>query len=149
MFENLENAIEKLQSGHSVDERTFNEAFDFIEHLVYGRHIPKELHVFKIMTARDVSQTDDLLPQTHREHEEIRSFVEASRRAYPDAAKGIPAAIRMLVENMLAFIGMMEVHIHRENVTFEMVEEVLSEADDRAVIAVFEKINSDADCTME
>jgi len=134
--------VKGLRSAHGTGKRAFQSAFDYIEKMVYQRHLPKELYLFRLLEERGISHSEGSLAQIHREHNEIRSFVNAGRRILPDAVKGSQIARRMLEENMLAYIGLMERHINQKNRMFEIAEKVLSGSDEQATLTAFSEIDA-------
>ena len=140
MLSSLEKAIGSLQSGHRPDEHAFRKAFEFIDSFVCQRHLPKELLLFRILGEKGYDTPAHVLERLIAEHDQVSGFVDAGRQAYEEALKGRPFASRLLAENMLAYIGIMKVHLASENGMFDSIGKKISLEDRHVLDAAFSRL---------
>ena len=141
----LETATDRLERGGVVRPAFFLEAADFIAGFADGCHHRKEEGVlFPAMRDSGMPPGDGPIDVMLDEHEQGRRLTRGMR----DAARmleGGDASIRAaLVSNARSYVALLRDHIIKEDeMLFPMADELLSDAQQRAVADGFERVERD------
>lgn len=131
MLNRLEERIAAAEAGEPFPRPFFEEALDFFRNFADGCHHAKEENLlFPRMKERGVPEHGGPIGVMLAEHDQGRAYLKAVRENLDAAAQGSPDARAVVFANATAYIGMLRLHIHKEdNILFRIAQMVLQPDD--------------------
>jgi hemerythrin-like domain-containing protein len=141
----LEKITEEAQSAGKLDRDSAEQAVDFIRNFADKCHHGKEeVHLFTAMVAKGVPQEGGPVGVMLYEHDLGRNFVAGMAKSIPLAAEGDAAALGEFARHASGYVQLLRNHIQKEdNILFPMADRVLTEADQKQLMASFETVEKD------
>lgn len=145
-LDNLALALEKLEQGGRPPKEFFDMAVQFARTFADTFHHIKEEHVMFVRLAQKKNGAlDGQIEALRHQHERGRNYISAIREALEGYAAGQPIPTSQIIENTAAYAALLRNHIHTEDhVFFPMVQDVLTEVEDEALQAEFDKAREKA-----
>ncbi len=107
-------------------------------------HGKEEAHFFPAMEAKGFPRETGPTGVMFREHDQGRAHVRAMDEAVEAAAGGDAAALKQFVHHGRGYIGLLREHIEKEDhCLYSMANQAFSEEDQHALLAAFEKVESE------
>ena len=145
VLDSLEKMAQQCTSLGTLDEQPARDAVAFL--LNYAdrfHHAKEEVYFFPAMEAKGFPRDGGPTGVMLQEHEIGRSRVRGMDEAIGAAAGGDEQALGLFVENARAYIELLRQHIHKEDhCLYSMANDAFSEADQRELLASFEKVRSE------
>ena len=129
----LDGAADSLRTSGRVDEELFLKALEFINGFTHRVHQAKEEILSRLAVDRCLVEAES------RPCRDLLDFGGAMLAALPEAARGEPAARRMLSENAKAYVALIRSNVRSREMLFDAVERSFSERDDRTLVALFQE----------
>lgn len=135
-------AQEARHSGH-IPRRAAREAIEFFRHFAdHCHHAKEEQQLFPLLEAKGFSATQGPTAVMRHEHVEgrdlIRGMLDAIEEAESDVASE-SAAVDKFVYHAMKYVDLLRQHIQKEDhCLFAMADQVITEADDEALLAAFD-----------
>ena len=141
----LEKMIERINSEGSLEKQPALDAVAFFRAFADRCHHGKEeAHLFPAMEAKGYSPRCGPTAVMRREHELGRAHVRAMAQSIEAAAGGHADALDTFAERAQAYVALLREHIQKEDhCLFPMADQALSEDDQRQLLAVFRKVESE------
>ncbi|MFQ6058999.1 MAG: hemerythrin domain-containing protein [Anaerolineae bacterium] len=138
----LEGAAQRLEQGEAIAPQIFEDALDFVRTFADACHHGKEEDtLFPFLEVQGIPREGGPIGIMLMEHEQGRQFVRAMAQAVARYEQGDGAAGADIIENARGYVGLLREHILKEdNVLFPMADQVLSVADQQALVARFEEV---------
>lgn len=145
-LDNLALAVEKLENGERPPKEFFEKGVQFARTFADTFHHFKEEHVMFVGLAQKKSGAiDGQIEALRQQHERARNYNSAIVDALEGYAAGATIKTDEILENAAAYTALLRSHIHREDhVFYPMVEEALSEDEERGLEAEFENARQKA-----
>jgi hemerythrin-like domain-containing protein len=141
----LEKIAERFEGGQGLDVESARGAIAFFRRFADQCHHGKEeARLFPMMEERGFPRESGPIGVMLREHEEGRAHVRAMDSACDAAAAGEAAAGRDFLEHARAYVGLLRLHIQKEDhCLFPMADTALSEEDQEALAKSFEQVEKE------
>lgn len=137
---NLSSALERLEQGRSVPRDFFDKAVEFAR--VFAdkyHHFKEEYLLFGKLAEKSGGKLDAEIDALRYQHDRGRNHITEISNSLDGFAKGVEANICTLLENVGAYIHLLNHHIHREDhVFYPMVREALSPSEMTAITELFQ-----------
>ncbi|MGQ9652903.1 MAG: hemerythrin domain-containing protein [Thermodesulfobacteriota bacterium] len=137
---NLSSALERLEQGRSVPRDFFDKAVEFARVFADKYHHFKEEYVlFGKLAEKGGGRFDAEIEALRYQHDRGRNHITEISNSLDGFAKGVETNICTLLENVGAYIHLLNHHIHREDhVFYPMVREALSPSEMAAITELFQ-----------
>lgn len=128
MMEIMDAACSNIKTGKKINNADIDDMIDFLEVFVDKCHHGKEEQIlFPRLENAGVMNEGGPIGVLLAEHGQGRGYVRKMSKAMNDYKSGIVDATTPLIENVEAFIKLMEQHIIKENtVLFAMADKLLT-----------------------
>lgn len=135
--------VASVRAGDEFHPDLMVQLVDFL-HFFDGCHDPKEEHLlFAKLADRGMSMSTGVLAEMQRDHDELRDRLEAIGEHLGRARSGDNRAMTQLLDEIDAYLMLMESHMRREDeVLFPMVEHVLTHHDLEELAREYESVES-------
>jgi hemerythrin-like domain-containing protein len=142
----LHKISDEAGSDEKLDAQSANMALEFFRGFADGCHHAKEEdRLFIVMEEQGIPRDGGPIGVMLTEHDHGRSCVRGMAEALEDAAAGNQQAIQKFRDHAQDFIILLRDHIAKEDqVLFPMADNVLGNQGGEALLADFQKIESDA-----
>ncbi|MCG8604039.1 hemerythrin domain-containing protein, partial [bacterium] len=142
----LQKISDEAESNAKLDADSANMALEFFRGFADGCHHAKEEdRLFIVMQEQGIPRDGGPIGVMLTEHDHGRSCVHGMTQAVEDAAAGNRQAIEKFRDHAQDFIILLRAHIAKEDqVLFPMADNVLGHQGGEALLADFQKIESDA-----
>jgi len=113
---------------------------DIIRNFADGiHHAKEENHLFKELGKKGLSPYQGPVAVMLHEHQEGRNYVKGMDENLALYLKGEKGALKELYKNMIGYASLLQNHISKENnILFRMADNLLSSADQAALLSKFE-----------
>ena len=127
-LDNLDLAVEKMESDELPPREFFEDALRFARTFADEFHHIKEEHVMFVRLAQKHNGAiDGQIDALRHQHERARNYLSALSDALDGYAAKQPIQISQVLENVAAYVSLLRNHIHKEDhVFYPLVAEVLS-----------------------
>ncbi len=141
----VEREAQKIRKTRKADVEKLNRIVDFFRNFTDRCHHGKEeKHLFVKLAERGMDKESGPIAVMLAEHEMGREKIRAIADALPKAKNGNAKAVRILCENLEAYVALLRAHIDKENnVLFPMAEQILGDEDQKQLSEAFEKLESE------
>ncbi len=138
---NLNSALERLEHGGPVPREFFDKAVEFARFFADKYHHFKEEHVlFGKLAEKSGGRIDAEIEALRYQHDRGRNHITEIANSLDGFARGVEASSCNLLENLGAYVHMLNYHIRREErVFYPMVREALSPSEMAAIRELFQK----------
>lgn len=128
MMKIMDAACINIKTGKTIKHEDIDDMIDFLKVFVDQCHHGKEEQIlFPRLEKAGVLNEGGPIGVLLAEHEQGRGYVRKMSQSMNDYKSGIMGATTLLVENIEAFIMLMDQHIIKENtVLFAMVDKLLT-----------------------
>lgn len=141
VIERVLDAFERMLSAGAIDRAFTLKALDFFRQFADGCHHHKEEEqLFPAMELAGTPREGGPIGCMLHEHDLGRALLRIIDTNLNDAVGGRAAAIGAVREAGANYIGMLRLHIQKEdNILFVMAEQMLSERTKRELLAAFDR----------
>lgn len=139
-LDNLELAVEKLESDVRPPKEFFSMALQFSQLFLNTYHHYKEDHALFVCLAQlDDRELNRQVDALRRQHDMARNRLAGIRKALDGYAANEPVQTSELIENTAAYVSLLRNHIHKEDhIFYPLVEASLSEEQKKQIAIEFE-----------
>jgi hemerythrin-like domain-containing protein len=140
-----ERQVKAIEVAGKMDSDKIEKMLDFFGNFADRcHHAKEEKHLFVALQQRGMSRDVGPIAVMLTEHQHGRNRIKAVAEALPKARTGDRAALRQVRENLAAYVKLLKEHISKEdNVLFAMADKVLTNQDQTALSAAFEKTEAE------
>ena len=141
----LEQIARRALHEKKLDKAAAEQVVDFIRTFADRCHHGKEEELlFTALVEKGMPREGGPIGQMLVEHEQGRAFVKSMAESTAEAAAGDSGALQRFAENAQGYIQLLRAHIRKEDgVLFPMAEQILSSDDQKALLASFEKVETE------
>jgi hemerythrin-like domain-containing protein len=138
----LEAIADRARNGQSIDLANAEKALRFLKAFADRCHHGKEEdQLFPKMAERGIPARVGPIAVMLDEHEQGRAAIRKMEQALAEARRGDPHGSAGFSEHARAYVDLLREHIAKEDhILFPMAEAALDDADRRAVLAGFERV---------
>lgn len=138
----LEIIASRAAKENRLDSKDARAVVEFLRTFADRCHHGKEEnHLFTAMEAAGFSHQVGPIAVMLAEHEQGRAHVRGMATALERAASGDAAACAEFTKHATEYVALLRQHIFKEdNILFQMANQVLSQAEQDRLVAVFEKV---------
>jgi len=136
-----EKQARAIEATGKIDGDKIEKMLDFFRNFADRCHHSKEeKHLFATLEQRGFRHDVGPIAVMLAEHQQGRNRLKAVAEALPKARLGDRPVLRQVRENLAAYVKLLKEHISKEdNVLFAMAEKALTNQDQAALSAAFEK----------
>ncbi len=141
----LEEMIRQSDSHGKLPEQPARDAIAFFRMFADRCHHGKEeTHLFPAMEAKGFPREEGPTGVMIREHDQGRAHVLGMNEAVAGAAAGDTASLKEFAHHGQGYIDLLREHIEKEDhCLYSMANQAFTEADQQALLAAFEKVESE------
>jgi hemerythrin-like domain-containing protein len=142
MLSIVEEAAARVERGQAVPPNLFADTAGFFSGFAdHCHHGKEERHLFPLLEQRGVPREGGPIGAMLAEHVQGRAFIRAMKEYAPRYAAGTLQEPQALLEAARGYVGLLRQHIQKEDrILFRMADQVLSAADQEALVAAFEVV---------
>jgi hemerythrin-like domain-containing protein len=140
-----EQEARQIGTNNAVNADRVEKMLDFFRHFADGcHHAKEEQHLFPRLQRRGLPLHGGPVAVMLHDHEAGRQFLRAMAAAVPGARQGEAKAVDEVRNNLTGYVELLRHHIMKENnVLFPTADRVLTEEDQRELLAGFEKVEAE------
>ena len=137
-------AVEKLEREEKPPKEFFEKGVDFVRNFADKyHHFKEEYLMFGRLAEKKNGELDAQIDALRYQHDRGRDLIGEISNALDGYSRGENAPTTILLENLAAYVSLLRSHIHKEDHAFyPMVDEELSEEEQKILLDEFEKENS-------
>ncbi len=141
----LERSADRLDAQEAVPAQIFEDSLDFLRNFADRCHHGKEESaLFPAMAKAGIPVERGPIGVMLAEHEEGRRYIRAMVEALGAYRQGDETARQRLAVNARGYAALLAQHIQKEDgILFPMADRVLSEAEQRELVAQFDRIEAE------
>ena len=142
VLDSLDKAADALRDGRSAPAWVFSDGIDFIRNFADRCHHGKEEgRLFPFLGERGMPVDGGPIAMMLMEHEEGRAHVRDAAAQFEKWSAGDTEAGEAMADALQAYIMLLREHIYKEdNILYPMGDRVMSEEDDRRLVAEFDEV---------
>lgn len=146
VIEQVLNCLERMAAQAERDRKlpvaAARDAIEFFRHFAdHCHHAKEEDQLFPLLESKGFSADAGPTAVMRFEHTQGREYVRAMSAAADAAERGEPAAVDQFTRNARGYLELLRNHIAKEDrCLFSMADQVLTDADDEALLAAFEHV---------
>ena len=140
----LTDIMEKIVQSQEPDVGHLESIVELIKKYADGFHHAKEEDLlFPFIGGKGFSKEQGPVAVMLNEHEIGRNYTRGMAENIERYSNGDKDSLRLIRENMLAYVSLLRNHINKEdNILFRMAENVLSSDEQQLLLTQFEKVES-------
>jgi len=145
-LDNLDLAVEKMESNELPPREFFDKALHFAHVFADDFHHIKEEHVMFVRLAqKNNGELDGQIDALRHQHERARDHISAINGALDGYSANQPVQVGQVLESVAAYSSILRNHIHKEDhVFYPLVEKTMSADEEQQLHDEFEKARSKA-----
>jgi len=138
---NLSSALERLEQGRSLPREFFDKAVEFARVFADKYHHFKEEYVlFGKLAEKSGGRLDAEIEALRYQHDRGRNHITEICNSLEGFARGVEASRCTLLENLGAYVHLLNYHIHREErVFYPLVRETLPPSEMATIGELFQR----------
>ena len=145
-LDNLELAVEKMESEELPPREFFDKALQFARTFADDYHHIKEEHVMFVRLAqKNNGELDGQIDALRHQHERARDHLSTINGALDGYSAQQPIQVGQVLESVAAYVSVLRNHIHKEDhVFYPLVAKAMSDEEEEQLYLEFEKARKKA-----
>ena len=145
-LDNLDLAVEKMESNELPPREFFDKALQFAHVFADDFHHIKEEHVMFVRLAqKNNGELDGQIDALRHQHERARDHLSSIKGALDGYSAKQPVQVGQVLESVAAYVSVLRNHIHKEDhIFYPLVAKTMSAEEEQQLHEEFEKSRSKA-----
>ena len=137
--------VQFMDETGTMHEETIERMVDFIRNFADRcHHAKEEKRLFVFMREHGMPANGGPIAVMLHDHETGREFVRWVTKGLEMARAGDAAGVQTVRQNLAGYIGLLRMHIHKENnILFPMAARMMTPEDEARLLAEFEQVEAE------